>query len=61
MHLRALREVTVRFAGKNTAITILPGEAIHTENSYKLTGDDIQQTGRWAGLELRKVFADEKG
>ncbi len=61
MHLRAVREVTVRFGGKNTEVKIPAGETIHTENSYKFNRDDIRQNGCWAGLELRKVFTDEKG
>ncbi len=60
MHLRARKDVTVTFEGREEMVRIPAGKSIHTENSYKFTEDDILQTGRWAGLLLREVLTDER-
>lgn len=40
--------------------SFLPGESIHTENSYKFDLDEFEQTLLNAGLCLRKVWTDER-
>ena len=47
MHLQALTRQTVRVAGEDIAFT--PGETIHTENSYKPTGEAFEALAKRAG------------
>ena len=59
MHLIALRDQTVKLAGKS--IGFREGESIHTENSYKHTPDKVIEIARKAGWEMQKLWKDEAG
>lgn len=60
MYLTAMRETEISsnyFPGK---ITVRQGEAIHTENSYKYTQEDIEEFALVSGLKIDKVYSDSR-
>ncbi|HSN68884.1 MAG TPA: L-histidine N(alpha)-methyltransferase [Thermoanaerobaculia bacterium] len=57
MHLRSLRDQTVRVAGVEVAFRAK--ETIHTENSYKYTRDGFRSLAEQAGFRARDVWTDE--
>ena len=59
MHLRAIEDVEIFCPRLPTNISIKKGEAIHTENSYKFTNDNIKHLATGAGLEIQNIFTDE--
>jgi len=59
MHLMSREEQTIEVSGQET-IRIAKGESIHTENSYKFSIDSIQGMVDEVGLEIERVFTDEK-
>jgi dimethylhistidine N-methyltransferase len=58
MHVVSQREQVVHL-GKAT-ITFDRGESIWTENSYKFNIDEFQQVAASAGLEVKRVWTDER-
>jgi len=60
MHLKAVQDRKIRINGNQETLEIKKGETIHTENSYKFNGEDIESIGKHAGLEAVSVFSDEK-
>ena len=58
MHLRSLRDQSVRVAGTSFAFTC--GETIHTENSCKYSVDEFQQLARQAGFVPAQCWCDEE-
>ncbi len=58
MHLRSLRDQSVRVAGSSFAFT--RGETIHTENSCKYSVDEFQQLARQAGFVPVQCWCDEE-
>lgn len=61
MHLRCLRELTVRFADAELEVALEAGEEIHTEISTKFTRDMVEAECGAAGLELERWETDSKG
>lgn len=59
MHLRAVREVTVRWPGAQRPFKL--GERIHTENSYKYRVPDFDALLRQAGFAQTRVWQDARG
>ncbi|HEU5163723.1 MAG TPA: L-histidine N(alpha)-methyltransferase [Thermoanaerobaculia bacterium] len=57
MHLRSLREQTVRVAG--IEVSFRAKETIHTENSYKYTRDGFRALAEQAGFRARDVWTDD--
>lgn len=57
MHLRSLREQTVRVGG--IEVSFRRTETIHTENSYKYTRDGFNAMVEEAGFRARDVWTDE--
>jgi dimethylhistidine N-methyltransferase len=56
MHLESLRKQTVHVNG--SSFVFLPGETIHTENSYKYAVGEFQALGRQAGYEPVEAWTD---
>ncbi len=56
MHLKAVRDVTVRWPGGQRAFAA--GERIHTENSYKYQGTDFDALLRQAGFQHTRIWQD---
>ncbi len=56
MHLVSLRHQDVRVGGKT--FTFLPGETIHTENSYKYDAEQFGALAREAGFARSQVWTD---
>jgi len=59
MHLEARHTVTVRWPGRER--TFLPGERIHTENSYKYRVDRARDLLVAAGFGTPRVWTDARG
>jgi L-histidine Nalpha-methyltransferase len=59
MHLEALHETTVRWAGGERRFA--HGERIHTENSYKWRSDDFASLLTSAGFSRLQQWSDERG
>lgn len=60
MHLESLaaQDVCIHAIGKS--ISFNQGETIHTENSYKFTGEMIDRLAALAGLRVSEVWRDGK-
>ncbi len=58
MHLRSLREQTIRIAGKGFHFG--KGETIHTENSCKYAVEEFQQLARAAGFVPAECWCDDE-
>ncbi len=59
MHLQAVRDVTVRWPGRERAFAA--GERIHTENSYKYQAQDFEALLEAAGFGPIRMWQDERG
>jgi L-histidine Nalpha-methyltransferase len=57
MHLRSLRDQTVRINQLNMRVSFSQGEMIRTEISRKFTRGSIQRICRAAGLRVRRWFS----
>ncbi len=60
MHLKARKDIVITFNSETDSIHINKGETIHTENSHKFSREDIQTMGSLAGLNIEKIFTDER-
>ena len=60
MHLQALQPVEVTSPLFPDNIHIRKGESIHTENSHKFTGEDIEAFAAVSGLTIKDVYTDER-
>jgi len=58
MHLKAKNDMVIGSEHSAEKIYIKQAETIHTENSHKFTRDDIESFGRWAGLDVIKIYTD---
>lgn len=58
MHLKALKNISIRSKYFPQTIEIKKGETIHTENSHKLNENQLKQFGRLAKLTLENIFFD---
>lgn len=60
MHLVSKEKQNIRIGDLNEIIHFAEGESIHTENSYKFTGDMINDFALYAGLQLVRTWTDSK-
>jgi L-histidine N-alpha-methyltransferase len=60
MHLKAKEDLEVVSPFIEEKIIIRKGESIHTENSHKFTREHIKNFASAAGLEIQRIFTDEK-
>ncbi|WP_263145333.1 L-histidine N(alpha)-methyltransferase [Pseudomonas sp. RIT-PI-AD] len=58
MHLASPRAQTLRIEGER--YDFIPGETLHTENSYKYSREGFQRLAGRAGFEPVRVWTDEK-
>src|SRR6185503_18110573 len=56
IHLRSLRDQTVRLGGRS--FVFARGERLHVEHSYKYGIEQFQQMARTAGFDAAAVFTD---
>lgn len=61
MYLVSNRSQEVRIEDLQLGVTLEEGEAIHTENSYKYSLEEIHQVAGAAGLMLEKQWFDGQG
>ena len=59
MHLKAIKNLEISCPNLPTNINIKKGETIHTENSYKYTGENIESLSSGAGLDVQNIFTDK--
>ncbi len=57
MHLVSVRSQSVNIAGRR--FSLLPGESIHTENSYKYTPQGFAALARAAGFGSHRLWTDD--
>ena len=60
MHLESTRQQDVYIEHAELDLHFMPGETIHTENSYKFTDQGIRTLLRDAGLEIRGAWKDSR-
>jgi L-histidine N-alpha-methyltransferase len=60
MHLESLRHQVVRIADLDIAIRFEQGETIHTENSYKFTGEMLGDILSNGGFLLEQTWTDDR-
>ncbi len=58
MHLVANKNIIINSPYHNSDITILKGENVHTENSYKYYFERFNELEEVSGLKINKVFTD---
>lgn len=61
MHLECMREQVVRIDQAALDLRFMPGETIHTENSYKFTDRSILGLLNDAGFETKAAWKDGRG
>ncbi len=61
MHLRSVRQQTVRLAGLGMSVEFRAMECIHTENSYKFTTERIAELLKESGFSVERTFQDDLG
>ena len=57
-YLRARSACEVRIDALDVTVRFAQGETIHTESSYKYSGDDLKALGKAAGLNLQRTWTD---
>lgn len=57
-YLRARHACEVRIEALRITVNFAEGETIHTESSYKFSGDDLKALGEAAGLKLQRAWTD---
>ncbi len=60
MHLESLLAQKVAIRALDLEVRFLPGETIHTENSYKFTDESVLELLTRAGFRLRQQWSDAK-
>src|ERR1700753_77912 len=58
MHLESLRAQKIAIRALDLEVRFLPGETIHTENSYKFTDKSVLELLTRAGFRLRQQWSD---
>jgi dimethylhistidine N-methyltransferase len=58
MHLESLLAQKVAIRALDLEVRFLPGETIHTENSYKFTDESVLELLTRAGFRLRQQWSD---
>ncbi|MBR8535793.1 L-histidine N(alpha)-methyltransferase [Carboxylicivirga sediminis] len=61
MHLKAQKDINVQLRAANQVIRLKKGETIHSENSHKFTVNQLEALGHNGGMQIKKVFSDDKG
>jgi dimethylhistidine N-methyltransferase len=61
MYIDSVRGQCVRIEQLRLDVPFAAGEAVHTENSYKYSRDEIEAVAAAAGLELRRQWLDARG
>ena len=61
MHLESTRDQRVRIAEADLDVYFAKGEHLHTENSYKFTGDSICTLLGKAAFEVEQTWTDKRG
>jgi dimethylhistidine N-methyltransferase len=61
MHLESTQEQDVCIDEAELDLHFMPGETIHTENSYKFTDESIRSLLRDADFEIREACKDSRG
>lgn len=59
MHLKAIKNLEISCPRLPITISIKKGKAIHTENSYKFTDENIKNLASGADLEIQNIFTDK--
>ncbi|HLB93060.1 MAG TPA: L-histidine N(alpha)-methyltransferase [Terriglobales bacterium] len=60
MHLESMREQDVSIEDVGLDVHFMPGETVHTENSYKFTDQGIRSLLRSAGFEISGRWKDSR-
>jgi uncharacterized SAM-dependent methyltransferase len=60
MHLESLIAQQVSIAGLEMEVKFARGETIHTENSYKFTGQGVSSMVERAGFAVTQCWTDER-
>lgn len=60
MHLKAMKDIETKSPYFANKILVKKGETIHTENSHKYTNGEIEKLAKIAGLNIQKIFTDQK-
>lgn len=60
MHLRSVRQQTVRIEGADATVQFAEGETIWTESSHKYSLDDVWQTAEQAGFRCDAQWVDRE-
>jgi uncharacterized SAM-dependent methyltransferase len=61
MHLECTEEQDVSIEDVDLDLHFMPGETIHTENSYKFTDRGIRSLLNESGFETRGAWKDSHG
>ncbi len=61
MHLESTQEQDVSIEHADLDLHFMPGETIHTENSYKFTDQGIRRLLKEVGFEIRGAWKDSRG
>jgi len=61
MHLESLTAQRVRIPAANLMVPFANGETIHTENSYKFTGESVRKLVEDSGFLVEETWMDERG
>ena len=61
MHLESTCDQRVWISAANLEVRFAEGERIHTENSYKFTGETVRVLLADAGFEVEQTYTDERG
>lgn len=60
MHLESLQQQHVSIEHADLDLHFMPGETIHTENSYKFTDQSIRSLLKGVGFEIRGAWKDSR-
>jgi L-histidine N-alpha-methyltransferase len=60
MHLESCSEQSVNIDALEISVPFLPGETIHTENSYKFTPSMIEALAGNSGFSIEQSWSDER-
>jgi len=61
MHLESLTAQRVRIPAANLMVPFANSETIHTENSYKFTGESVRELVEDSGFLVEETWMDERG
>lgn len=61
MHLRSVHDQIVRIEALSLDVAFIAGETIHTESSYKFSGDDVKALAQASGFGLERAWIDAAG